>query len=237
MTRRRNLLWLGGGLLAVLALAAVGPYVYWLGRGEHVFRLRPTSHWRNELVRWHDAMFAGPAAMKAWEPEATDRVLAWLRLGKPAVAPPLLEPDPAGVPVLMDLWRDEDLRVQSMARVGLMRKGGAGAQALAPFVNDPDPEVRSYAMSTLSLMRPAPPEAVETLCEALKKGTQIDRAQAAYCLGQMRDAAKSAFPLLLEAAKDPNVDVRFAALNALRTIDWDAAEAAKLPKQPEEAKP
>jgi HEAT repeat protein len=76
---------------------------------------------------------------------------------------------------------------------------------LIDALKDPDPDVRQNLAAALAKVGPA---AVEPLTAALDDSLAERRAGAAYALGQMGTAARSALPKLLDALDDKDLDVR-----------------------------
>jgi hypothetical protein len=134
---RRVLLWAGLLLVVVLAGALALPDVrWWLWghlRGESFYRSRPTSYWRGQVLAWNDLGFYPPAvSLVVRRPRWWADCLPW-RSGRPA---PLVEGepfpgnDPAAIPVLMELLRDEDPEVRVDAAEALKQidpQAAAGA--------------------------------------------------------------------------------------------------------------
>lgn len=76
---------------------------------------------------------------------------------------------------------------------------------LIEALKDPDPDVRQNLGAALAKIGA---DSVEPLIEALKGDNADRRAGAAYTLGLIGPAAKSALPALLDALKDEAVEVR-----------------------------
>ncbi len=129
--------------------------------------------------------------------------------------------DPAGVPVLAELLRDEAVQVASKAAFSLGQVGGPGAlDALIGSLGDPRPGLRDEVAGALARI----PGATRPLMEALSDPAPAVRALAAEGLGLARDPAASG--PLANLLADPDPEVRFAALVALGQLDGDAAARA-----------
>src|SRR6516162_5806063 len=107
MMKRRRVLWVTLGLLALLA--AAGPLAYYLRAklaGEHFFLCRSTSY-RSHQVRHR----------KDWEGSvpAPDKLLILLSVENETGQPPILNGGPSAIPVLLDLMGDKDSNVRYAA--------------------------------------------------------------------------------------------------------------------------
>jgi len=116
-----------------------------------------------------------------------------------------MEKEKAGGPADADILKNEN--------------NGLGANAaLLESLKDPDPWVRARAARRLSLIHPAPVEAVPALIDLLKdKDTEV-RASAAGALGSIGPAAHQAIPALLNTLGDSDAGVREIASEALKQI-------------------
>ena len=150
MKRRR--IWLCLTLLLLVALFML-PAVHWrlIGfvKGEAFYQGRPTSWWSGELRQWGPAYhitIGGPGRIWAhrimwhrqstWLEELGDKVLS----STPASHPPLIAaPDPASVPVLVQLLADQDSDVRFIATHALGKIGPdahAAVPALVHFIQE-----------------------------------------------------------------------------------------------------
>jgi HEAT repeat protein len=90
-------------------------------------------------------------------------------------------------------------------------------------LKDPDPAMRTQAVSALGAIRPESGEEALTMAEILEKDPDPRvRVQAAFALTKMRAAAKPAVPALAKALKDEDQQVR---LNAALTLGEMGKEA------------
>lgn len=116
-----------------------------------------------------------------------------------------MEKEKAGGPPDADILKNENA-------------GLSANSALLESLQDPDPWVRSRAARRLSLIHPAPVEAIPALIDLLKdKDTEV-RASAAGALGSMGPVAHQAIPALLHTLGDADEGVREIAGEALKQI-------------------
>lgn len=101
--------------------------------------------------------------------------------------------------------------------------------ALLDALADPDGGVRQLAAATLVKIGP---DAMPPLTEALKAKDREKRANAAYVLGHLGDAAQEALPALAKALKDEDTEVRRRAAFALHNIVRGNEEEAAGPGGP-----
>jgi cyclophilin family peptidyl-prolyl cis-trans isomerase/HEAT repeat protein len=135
-------------------------------------------------------------------------------------------PDPAAVPVLMQLSADMDARVRSLAVRGLTGPladtAGIPRRDIEPLLlqasEDPDYQVRISAIRSLGTLSGT--MAIRRL-ESLLGGSDHAALAAAEGLGALGPAAASAAPALEEFAVDPRspVGLRSAALGALAQVE------------------
>ena len=90
--------------------------------------------------------------------------------------------------------------------------------ALLESLKDPEAWVRARAARRLSLIHPAPLEAIPTLIDLLKDKDAEVRASAAGALGSIGPAAHQAIPALLHTLGDPDANVQEIAAEALKQI-------------------
>jgi hypothetical protein len=186
-----------------LAVAAVAVMVEpthvvrgWL-RGERFFAGRPSSYWskvirdRQPVGRFEDAI--------------------GLVLGK--------EPNPAAVPMLVELLEDEDDEVRFAACHALAANGSAARQAvpaLLEMLGHPNLFYRRNASHALAAIGPDD-SAIDMLNEALKEDDSWVNYYAAIAVGKLGPQGKPAVPALLDlitsekATKEvaPNIPVDF----------------------------
>lgn len=187
MTTKKRLT-LGLSLLAAIILAAAfSPSAFYLVRGwwqgEHFFHGMPTSYWRNAIRQWN----RGPDEVRWW-----NRALNWLGVdGKPTVLND--GEDPAAIPILLCLVKDEEEAIQ--IAVG-------------------------YALDRLE---PTAQETVPLLVESLKDQNPVVRYWAATLLGRLGKRAKTAIPELILALRDEDHEVHHAAQESLAQIEAEEA--------------
>ncbi len=185
MRVRRRLLVLAG-CLALLAALVVAPVVSRLAKGEHFFRLRPTSDWGDELEQQVEGR---------WSQPTLDRVLGTLGSPVPPTAPAVLtENAPAAAAVLHDLLRDRRLEVRVRAADTLVSRGVWSDEAFAVLLEGawahPNEQAGAACLSRLRTAGPAARSAVPELKRMLREapapppaGTPWSlRAEAAYVL-------------------------------------------------------
>jgi HEAT repeat protein len=122
------------------------------------------------------------------------------------------------VPALLDALKDSDKQVRLHAAQALAEIDPAAPMVLPAVVDtlrDVDPEVRKAAQA--ALVKAGKP-AVRQLAVALRSSAADQRIALAEVLQQMGDKAKDAVPVFLELVKDPDRQVRFKAILALRDI-------------------
>ncbi len=91
---------------------------------------------------------------------------------------------------------------------------------LVEAFKDSDEVVRNNAVDAIVLM--VPRSTVPTLLLALRDKDPLMRAHAAMALGRIRLFAEDAVPELVRLLKDENDNVRYAATEALKTIQGSA---------------
>jgi hypothetical protein len=146
--KRRRRLYLAGVLLGATLLALLSPQGQWAVwgwlRGEAFYHGRPTSYWRPKVLDSSPLGYYPPAinlvarhlvARRPSPPGWVDRLRAWLRGGGGDAEEPFPVADPAAVPVLVELLRDEDAAVGAEAADALARIG-PGAKTAVPALLD-----------------------------------------------------------------------------------------------------
>jgi hypothetical protein len=129
---------------ALIALVGVALAAYfeptncvrgWL-RGEAFYDGRPTSYWAAEIQRW-DTLFevAGGAPHDQYcKYSRRHGWPRWLEYSLPAPEwPKLLDGDPDGLPVLLELADHPDWNVQEWVRVGMRRIQHPGKEDKGPW--------------------------------------------------------------------------------------------------------
>jgi hypothetical protein len=196
---RRVLLRAGLLLGVVLAGALLVPDVrWWLWghlRGEAFYRGRPTSYWRAEIQA------LGTGRTKPWLPPAWSGWLRrYYRAGKGRPASP---PDPALVPMLLELLRDQDAWVRRCAA--------------------------SMLGNHLEFCPTSNPAVLQALVVGLQDEERDVRCESTRALGSLGPRARPATPALLVALTDREAIVRDAAAEALQQINPRAAAEAGVP--------
>lgn len=85
------------------------------------------------------------------------------------------------------------------AAESLAAKGPAGLPAILELMEDPEVRVRTQAVMALSRFRPPPAEAVPLLAKALESGDARLRSSAAWALQRQGPQAAAALPALIRA--------------------------------------
>lgn len=161
-----------------MASASLLPPVRWsvLGwaRGEAFYQGRPTSYWSKEAqTLW---AFTGPSSGiihdhwvgNRWIRPVSleDQLLAKLHIRSRKLKLriddfELLKPDPAAIPVLIELLDDPAAQVRQIAAQGLGHLGPKAAAAIGALqraCNDEDGNVQQQAVQALRLIDPKTPE-------------------------------------------------------------------------------
>ena len=130
-----------------------------------------------------------------------------------AVIPQLIELDAEAIPALLDLTQSQDIDTRWWALRALASTPHAPTELLAPFLNDPAPEIRQCAALGLAIK---PDEsAIESLVRALSDTDSMVCSLAANALVKLGNAA---VPALIEAVKNGAQSQRIHALRALAEI-------------------
>lgn len=229
MGKRWRLFAAGGLLLGAAALALIPDarwrVVGWV-RGESFYAGRPTRYWSERVAAW---MHPGSDGTPADGQERTDPLRLLDRRGE--VAPPFGQPpDPAAVPVLRELLRDEDRQVCLFACQALARLGPQAEPAVAALANllgHPDVSRRRNAAMALAALGPVGRGGVPALTRALRDEDEWVAYQAATALGRIGKDAAEAVPALTELSRrkptangpaSEHLPVKQAAVLALRQI-------------------
>jgi hypothetical protein len=203
---------LGLSLLAVAAMVSLcHPGVYWpvTGwlKGEPFYQNRPTRYWKQAVQDYVHLEFG----VRLRPLTLGEKVLSTLGVRLPSGwdRPPVLDGDPAALPVLIDLLKDENPSIRVAALIAFQRialtRSDARATGLIPILvnllNDsnvgnanespflwrgPGPiQVREVAIRVLGTMGPETKEAVPAIMVILKGEDQDIRGQAAIALRQI----------------------------------------------------
>jgi RNA polymerase sigma factor (sigma-70 family) len=148
------------------------------------------------------------------------------------------------VPSLLELLKGKDNELRAMAAIALARMGRKGKEAipetkdaiplLIKCLDEDDQFLRSSAAHALGQMAPESKSAIPALIQLLKDESPDGRQTSFPHLGHVRDYVnvealsrfgKDAVPLLTEALKDPNENLRISAAVALARIGEPAKSA------------
>jgi len=176
------------------------------------------------------------------EEEKAEICLALIKIGKPAV-PELIRAleyekiradivhvlgliqDPLAVDAIVDLLKDEDIEVQIWAAVALGMIGNSSATSgLVKALNDDTPQVRFFIVNALGEIGDR--TATLPLVEKLSDITSMVRKETAKALGKIGDE-RALSELQRVAEEDRDVEVRFAAQDAIKAIESKNSEAQK----------
>ena len=135
----------------------------------------------------------------------------------------------AAISPLTSALKDSNAFVRLHAAETLYQYPGqeAGAtQAIVAHLNDKEANVRWLATFILGEIHPESDVAVTALIQALKDGDKRIRAGAAFALGGFGKQASTALPELKKLTADAQPDVRKAAEEAVRDIEYSTAHAS-----------
>jgi HEAT repeat protein len=190
-------------LAAVLALPGPGNWRTPVGlvRGENFWRFRPTNYWRAEMQEWLRIQKNG------WTQSQIERWLArvYIHFRDPRfeLAPIwLMEDDPAAVPLLRELARDEDPDVSAHAVTALRVLREAGRPGLPEFraaLQHPAPITRLIAIEGIWDLTHEADELVPVLVALLDNADQNVQWRVEANLERIGPAAKAAVPGLVNA--------------------------------------
>jgi hypothetical protein len=195
--RRRLFLVLGLSLATLVAVVLLEPTrVLWgLLRNESFYRNRPTSYWRAKVHR--DIYFKpSPSTTGGWFNLASihREELYGLQttLGE--------APDPAAIPVLVELLDDEDSQVCFFACNTLVGHGPEAAAAIPALRKLLRLDIfhRRHAVKGLAAIGSPARAALPDLIEALHENDSCVNYYAAVALGKLGPDAREALPLLKE---------------------------------------
>ena len=129
------------------------------------------------------------------------------------------------IPSLIELVKDTDRDVSSVAAVALGRIGPEAVSPLIELLNDSDKYVRSATANALGRIGPKAQSVVPSLIELLNDSEWIIRMTAAEALGRIGPEAQSVVPTLIELLNDSTRNVRISAVQALGEIGPGAQSA------------
>ncbi|MBD0315832.1 MAG: HEAT repeat domain-containing protein [Nitrospiraceae bacterium] len=142
----------------------------------------------------------------------------------------------AVVPALMELRKDEDKSVASLADVALQHAGQSTRQDVANLISLLErPGEKDYALQQLAELGPQAAEAAPVLVSVLKDSRALNRYLAAEALRSIGPAAEEAVPDLIDALGDPDPVVTESAAEALAAIGTAEALEALKPHRTEPA--
>jgi len=212
--------------VALLMLAAVATILHVRHR-EPSFRGRSTSYWKAawKAALSNDGERQGWAARLAISLGIQDQDLDRDRHDL------LFSDDPEAVPVLVELLRDDDLRLRRYiaTMVGSMKEAPkAMLPALIVAAHDEDTEVRAGAVQSIGSMGPDAEAAVPDLIQALDDHDRTVRREALYSLRRIGPGARDAIPALMRVLTHDDDYLKGWAAYALGAIDAEARVAVPL---------
>jgi HEAT repeat protein len=197
-TIRRPLCWQLAGLLALAGFAYLAPQWCWVwigsGKHAHYYQGRPTSYWRAVLRN----------SSPGWEQFIPTRLHRSLGLGG---MPAVLQHDPAAVPVLLDLLKDNDMQVRWTALFSLSETPHLPAgvpEAILPLLADENAEFRSFAAQRLATICSDETLVVPALLPLLADENVAVRRSIVNTLGQFGPKSKKVLAVLGGRLRDPS---------------------------------
>ena len=179
-------------------------------KGESFYHGKPTQYWRSvakkQTTKFHNIfgsclIFKGPTPIA--KISFCDRISKKWRQTWTESTYPLLDGDPAAIPVLRELIQDPDPDVRQAAANGLERIGPK-AESMVPLLckmlkEDADESVRGVVVRALGVIgRPS----VIPLVALLKEDNLSDPYSAWEAIGQIGPEASEAIPFLIKGLKD-----------------------------------
>ena len=145
--------------------------------------------------------------------EVNDYAQALSKLGK------------AGVPALIDAFKDDRANVQQAAFAALHQSGADAVPALVDALGDKKATVRRLAAQVLMPLRVSDKSVVTALAYAIKNDDDDSVRQiCVQCIAQLGVSGKLAAPALVHALSDSNNQVRFQAFYALQNMGENARD-------------
>jgi HEAT repeat protein len=130
------------------------------------------------------------------------------------------------MPMFLQAINDSDEGVRANAIAGLGKYGRAAAKGvpgLIKLLKDPDATVRALAAISLGEIGEDPDNVIPALVDCLAHSTQNDvRWSIVQAIADFGPKAHSAVPALLENLQDPDSDVRYNVVRALKIIEPEA---------------
>lgn len=218
---RRLLCWLNVIGLGVLGFAFLAPQGYWTWVGyrnrERFYQGKPTSYW--------SAVLRKPTPGWAQYLPTGTHWLVGLG-GYPAV----LQGDPAAVPVLLELLKDEDWHVRWEAFSNLTQMPNlpvALTDVMMPLLNDDHAELRTFCAERFATLCPDATIVVPALLPLLKDEDQRVRQRITSTLAGFGSKANVVVPALCERVRDRSErpSVRSSACRALARMGSAAQPA------------
>ncbi len=122
------------------------------------------------------------------------------------------------IPALVAALHDPDSNIVNRSVDALSTIGRSALDPLRQTLKDPDVYVKVSVISVFGRIGPDAQATIPDLVACLADSHPLVREEAAFSLGQMGQVASSAVSPLLEALKDPNLEVRTASFEALKKI-------------------
>jgi HEAT repeat len=202
------------GILVPLGVYLVPPLL----RGEHFYRLRPSSEWSREIQRWEEN---GRRRIPSWP----DKVIAVLTCKTTPDAPEILNGGPDSLPVLLDLIHNSTTKVHVQALWALHHPWAAKEPVLRAVSHGliaDDGYVAEASYSTLRELA-SEEETVTILLELLQDEQPSARIDAVVVLGSIAwQSRNDRAPIrVLIKLLDDEIEVRCQAALGLRAAALD----------------
>jgi hypothetical protein len=200
-----------------LAACALGPWMYYVGlgiqRGEHFYHGLPSTYWKKSVGEYLEPWQAQP-------PSFPVRLLRRLHPQSGPASTSILNPDPAAVPVLIDLLQDAHGGVRGLACITLGEIGPPASPAIPAIIEAVKSEGAFPSGGQLLSAAPGAlaqigPDAVGPVTRLLEDENRYRRQWAATVLYVMGPTAEPAVPVLIRALGDSDPWVRQQVIHAL----------------------